>query len=86
MLSVNYAECRKQVHYAECRYAECRYAECRYAECRGASNPTCIAYDGFRSAIDRMSRSIQLDWRHNIQPNDAQHNDIQNNSIQQNHT
>jgi hypothetical protein len=34
MLSVIYAECRKQAHYAECRYAECRYAECRYADCR----------------------------------------------------
>ncbi len=31
MLSVNYAECHKQAHYAECRYAECRYAECRRA-------------------------------------------------------
>ncbi len=29
MPSVNYAECRKQAHYAECRYAECRYAEYR---------------------------------------------------------
>jgi hypothetical protein len=38
MLSVNYAECRKQAHYAECRYAECHYAECRYDECRGAVN------------------------------------------------
>ncbi len=36
MLSVIYAECRKQAHYAGCRYAECSYAECRYAECRGA--------------------------------------------------
>jgi hypothetical protein len=41
MLSVNYAECLKQVHYAgfryaECRYVEWRYAKCRYAECRGA--------------------------------------------------
>ncbi len=36
MLSVNYAECRKQAHYAVCRYAEYRYAECRYAECHGA--------------------------------------------------
>ena len=35
MLSVNYAECRKQAHYAESRYAECHYAGCRYAECRG---------------------------------------------------
>ncbi len=81
MLSVNFAECRKQV-----QYAECRYAECHYTECRGASNPTWIAYDGFRSAIDRMSRSIQLEWCRNIQPNDTQHNDIQNASIQQNHT
>ncbi len=36
MLSVNFAECRKQAHYAECHYAEYRYAECHYAECRGA--------------------------------------------------
>jgi hypothetical protein len=28
MMSVVYAECHKQTHYAECRYAECRYAEC----------------------------------------------------------
>jgi hypothetical protein len=26
MLSINYAECCKQGHYAECRYAECRGA------------------------------------------------------------
>ncbi len=37
MRSVNYAECRKQTHYAECRYADCRYGGCRYAECRGAA-------------------------------------------------
>ncbi len=36
MLSVIYAECRKQNHYAECLNAECRYAGCRSAECRGA--------------------------------------------------
>jgi hypothetical protein len=27
MLSVNYAECPKQAHYAECHYAECRGAK-----------------------------------------------------------
>jgi hypothetical protein len=37
MLSVNYTECHKQAHCAECYYDECRYAECRYDECRGAS-------------------------------------------------
>ncbi len=37
MLGVNYAECRKQANYAECRYAECRYADCRYAVCHGAN-------------------------------------------------
>ncbi len=41
MLSVNYAECRKQAQYAECHnakchFAECRYAKCHYAECRFA--------------------------------------------------
>jgi hypothetical protein len=36
MLSVVYAECRQQTHYAECRHAECRYAECHYDECHGA--------------------------------------------------
>ncbi len=41
MLSVNYAEYRKQAHYAECRHVECRYAECRYAECHGAGERTC---------------------------------------------
>jgi hypothetical protein len=36
MLTVNYAECRKEAHYAECHNAECRYAECHYAECHYA--------------------------------------------------
>jgi hypothetical protein len=31
MLSVIYAECRKQTHDAVCRYADCHYAECRNA-------------------------------------------------------
>ncbi len=31
MLSVNYAECRKQAQYDECHYSECRYAECHGA-------------------------------------------------------
>ncbi len=38
MISVNFAECRKQAHYAECRYAKFHYAECRYDECRGTAN------------------------------------------------
>jgi hypothetical protein len=29
MLSVVYADCRKQKYYAERRYTKCRYAECR---------------------------------------------------------
>jgi hypothetical protein len=29
MQSVNYAECRKQINYAEGHYAECRWAKCR---------------------------------------------------------
>ncbi len=33
MLIAIYAECRKQVQYAECLYAECLYAKCLYAEC-----------------------------------------------------
>ena len=33
MLRVNYAMCRKQAHFAECRYAECHYTECHCAEC-----------------------------------------------------
>ncbi len=35
MLSVIYAECRKEARTAESHYAEFRYAECRYVECRG---------------------------------------------------
>ncbi len=31
-LNVNYAESRKQAHYAQCRYAECHDAECRGAK------------------------------------------------------
>jgi hypothetical protein len=40
MLSVDYAECRKQTHYAECYNAECHYghyAKYHYAECHGAT-------------------------------------------------
>jgi hypothetical protein len=42
-LSVTYAECHRQTHYAEWYYAECPYVECPkqthyaeypYAECR----------------------------------------------------
>jgi hypothetical protein len=29
MLSVVYAECHQQTHYAQCLYAKCQYAECR---------------------------------------------------------
>jgi len=36
MLSVVYADCRKQINHAKRYYAECRYTECRYAECPGA--------------------------------------------------
>jgi hypothetical protein len=45
MLSVIYAECRKEAHYAQCHYAECRkeahyaeghYPQCHYAVCGGA--------------------------------------------------
>jgi hypothetical protein len=42
MLSVNYAECRKQALYAECFYAECRFAECHFAECCGAIKDSVI--------------------------------------------
>jgi hypothetical protein len=37
MLTVIYAECRKQTLNAQFRYAECRYAECRNAKCRDAT-------------------------------------------------
>ncbi len=45
LLSVNYAECHKQAHYAQCRYAECRYAECIQAECRRALSPLSNIYE-----------------------------------------
>jgi hypothetical protein len=41
MLSVHYAECRINAHYAVCHYTECHYAECRYAECRGTQILSC---------------------------------------------
>jgi len=44
VLSVNYTECRKQSHFAECHFAECHYAECRYAECHGAVTNTLVDY------------------------------------------
>ncbi len=36
MLSVVYAECRKQTHHAVYRYSECQCDVCRHAECNGA--------------------------------------------------
>ncbi len=36
MLSVIYAECRKETHFAECHYAENHYVECHYAMCHCA--------------------------------------------------
>jgi hypothetical protein len=36
MLSVIYAECRKQAHYVVCPHAECHYAEWCYDDCLGA--------------------------------------------------
>jgi hypothetical protein len=40
MLSVIYAECRKQTYCAECHYAECRYAECVVVPFKGRSDHT----------------------------------------------
>ncbi len=45
MLSVVYAECRKQTHNADCHYGECRYSEghgvisstCCFVECKKVS-------------------------------------------------
>jgi len=28
MLSISYAECHKQAHYAECHFVDCCYAAC----------------------------------------------------------
>jgi hypothetical protein len=36
ILSVFYADCHKQVNYAECHNAECHNAECHKAECHNA--------------------------------------------------
>jgi hypothetical protein len=47
MLSVIYAECRKQTDYAECRYAECRYAECRGAKITEVKNAIAGSFDHF---------------------------------------
>jgi hypothetical protein len=46
MLSVIYAECRKQAHYAECHYTECRYAECRSADKDRSISMFCHAAQG----------------------------------------
>jgi hypothetical protein len=51
MLSVVYAECLKQTHYAECHYAECRYAKCHFAEIHGALNPALYNVRG--AAVNR---------------------------------
>ncbi len=55
LLSVIYAECRKQAHYAECHYGECRYAECH-----GAIN---ITYLNFRVNILVVPNFSALLWK-----------------------
>ncbi len=68
MLSVNYAGCRKQAHYAECCYAECHYAERRGAhiftfelEVRRGSlqcNPTTIGYRKYWTWLKILVKNI----------------------------
>jgi hypothetical protein len=57
MLSVNYAECRKQAHFAECQYAECLYAECCYAECHGTIWGCTLAAQGGIQVLERLASS-----------------------------
>ncbi len=52
MLSVNYAECRKQAHYAECHYAEYRYAECH-----GTIWGCTLAAQGGIQVLERLASS-----------------------------
>jgi hypothetical protein len=57
MLSVNYAEYRKQALYAECRYAECLYAICCGAQ--SSVTPTTLAF-----ALSFSLASMEtLDWQ-----------------------
>jgi hypothetical protein len=63
MLSVNYAECHKQVRCAKCHYAECRYAECHYAECHGTKQsilPHCDSTIVF-TKLSKKNRKLLLD-------------------------
>jgi hypothetical protein len=46
MLSVNYAECQKQTHCAECHYAECNHAECH-----GAKNCLILKHFQWQKAV-----------------------------------
>jgi hypothetical protein len=50
MPSVNYAEFRKQAHYAECHFAECRYAKCRDST-TGPSKLASLSQAGLSSIV-----------------------------------
>ncbi len=60
MLSVIYAECRKQAHDAECHYAECRYAECRGAVNRIYNNCTCVNFLWYLSRLSELNFSLVI--------------------------
>jgi hypothetical protein len=62
MITVNYAECRKQTYYAECPYAECRYAECRganIAPCwQGLALTNVLVYVAYSSMTEKKVYNI----------------------------
>jgi hypothetical protein len=58
LLSVIYAECLKQAHYAECHYAECCYVECRGA-------PTLPRQSVCPVDSDNVLGSLALSWNSN---------------------
>ena len=55
--SVNYAECRKQAHYAEFRYAECRGAN--IAPCwQGLALTNALVHLAYSSMTEKMVYNI----------------------------
>jgi hypothetical protein len=44
MLSIIYAECQKQTHYADYRIVQCLYDVCHYAERRGTNKKVTHLY------------------------------------------
>jgi len=51
MQSVNYVECQRKAHYADCHYADCHYADCHYADSNYAECRYVVCFGAFKTYL-----------------------------------